>query len=123
MSDESSFSEDEELDEFVMQRLSELEAEEDKTNHLKRKRAGSEPLETKRWREDAESAGETQDAPEKVKKLGLENEILLRKENYQQVSAVLKNCQEMTFLLVLREGYSQFHQAPKILGSGFGSPQ
>ena len=29
----------------------------------------------------------------------------------------------MTFLLVLREGYSQFHQAPKILGSGFGSPQ
>ena len=29
----------------------------------------------------------------------------------------------MTFLMVLREGYSQFHQAPKILGSGFGSPQ
>ena len=36
LSDESSSSEDEELDEFVMQRLSELEAEEDKTNHLKR---------------------------------------------------------------------------------------
>ena len=67
LSDESSSSEDEELDEFVMQRLSELEAEEDKTNYLKRERTGSEPLETKRRREDAESAGETQEAPEKVK--------------------------------------------------------
>ena len=53
-----------------MQRLSELEAEEDKTNHLKRERTGSEPPGTKKRREDAE-------------KLGLENEILLRKENYQ----------------------------------------
>ena len=130
VSDESSSSEDEELDDFVMQRLKQLEAEEGKKNSLKRARTSTStqsPEKGKKRREGEEGSavsGKSKGKPEKEKKVGaLENEILLRKENYQEISAVLKDCQEMTFLLVLREGYSQFHYVPKILGSGFGTPQ
>ena len=129
LSDESSSSEDEELDDFVMQRLKQLEAEEAKKNPLKRDRTSTStmsPEKGKKRREGDEGSAvtvKTKENPEKEKKLRLENEILLRRENYQEISAVLKECQEMTFLLVLREGYSQFHHLPKILGSGFGTPQ
>ena len=124
LSDESSSSEDEELDDFVMMRLRQLEADEEKENRLSRDRTGSESPERKKLREDVEvSAVKGKENPEEEKKLELENEILLRKENYLQISAILKDCKEMTFLLVLREGFSQFHQAPKTVGSGFGTPK
>ena len=110
----------------MMQRLKQLEAEEEKKTRLKRERTSVESPAKKKRREDVERAAmgvKSKENPEKEKKLELENEISLRKENYQAISAVLKDCKEMTFLLVMREGYSQFYQVPKLLDSGFGTPQ
>jgi hypothetical protein len=50
-----------------------------------------------------------------------EEEIILTSSNEEEVERLLSSCKELVFLLVFREGFTQFRDTTS-LGSGFGSP-
>ena len=50
-----------------------------------------------------------------------EEEIILTSSNEEEVERILSGCKELVFLLVFREGFTQFRDTTS-LGSGFGSP-
>jgi len=67
-----------------------------------------------------------EDAPSKMMKMeetdiDTEEEIFLTSSNQEEVKMILSSCKEMSFLLVFREGFTQFRDTTA-LGSGFGSP-
>ena len=50
-----------------------------------------------------------------------EEEIILTSSNEEEVLRLLSSCKELLFLLVFREGFTQFRDSTSF-GSGFGSP-
>ena len=48
-------------------------------------------------------------------------EIILTSINEEEVKRLLSSCKELVFLLMSREGFTQFRDTTS-LGSGFGSP-
>ena len=114
LSSESDSSEDEELDKFVMEKLNQLQAE-----------TGDEKISRS---EEAKKLGEGSPVPPVQaearvdKKVTLGNEIKLQEESFSEVSAILDRSTEMAFLLVLREGLSQFGDVSQVLASSFGTP-
>ena len=122
LSDESEDSQDEELDNFVMEKLRQIQAEDEKQSHSAGERANVESQGTRKRKEGAKGSP-AEKGPSMDKKLRMTgNVILLVENNFKHIADVLDASTELTFLLVLREGLSQLGEVTKVLGSGLATP-
>ena len=122
LSDESEDSQDEELDNFVMEKLRQIQAEDEKQSHSAGERANVGSQGTRKRKEGAKGSP-AEKVPSMDKKLRMTgNVILLVENNFKHIADVLDASTELTFLLVLREGLSQLGEVTKVLGSGLATP-
>ena len=122
LSDESEDSQDEELDNFVMEKLRQIQAEDEKQSHSVGERANVESQGTRKRKEGAKGSP-AEKGPSMDKKLRMTgNVILLVENNFKHIANVLDASTELTFLLVLREGLSQLGEVTKVLGSDLATP-